>query len=314
MLDRSAGEVVGAPLHAVVHAAECDESACALSSSLAVGGVRAGAADDFVRAGGEVFPAEFSFTPFGDRGPMAGAVLVFRDISERRAVEKVQDQFLSIVSHELRTPLTSVRGSLGLLGSGVAGELSSKASRMVDIAVDDTDRLIRPINDILDTERMAASEVTSRWTAGRSKRPTWSRGGAGRRVDGERRPGRGRDRLRRRTGVGRPRSHRPGADEPDPQRGDVLGARPRRRRERHPDGPEVRFSVEDSGRGIPADQLTLIFDRFRQVDASDARDRGGAGLGLAITKGIVEQHGGRIWVESTEGVGSTFSFQIPRSR
>ena len=72
----------------------------------------------------------------------------------------MKDEFLSIVSHELRTPLTSVRGSLGLLGSGVAGELSQNASRMVEIAVDNTDRLTRLINDILDIERMSTGRIT----------------------------------------------------------------------------------------------------------------------------------------------------------
>ena len=69
--------------------------------------------------------------------------------------------------------------------------------------------------------------------------------------------------------------------------------------------------MADSGRGIPTEKLTVIFHRFQQVDTSDAREKGGAGLGLAIAKGIVEQHGGRIWVDSVEGVGSTFGFEIP---
>jgi signal transduction histidine kinase len=74
---------------------------------------------------------------------------------------------------------------------------------------------------------------------------------------------------------------------------------------------EVLVRVKDQGRGIPPDKLETIFGRFEQVDSSDARDQGGSGLGLAICRSIIEQHGGRIWVESTLGEGSTFSFTLP---
>jgi signal transduction histidine kinase len=73
----------------------------------------------------------------------------------------------------------------------------------------------------------------------------------------------------------------------------------------------VLFKVQDQGRGIPADKLETIFERFHQVDASDSRKKGGTGLGLAICRSIVQQHGGRIWVESTLGEGSTFYFTLP---
>lgn len=76
------------------------------------------------------------------------------------------------------------------------------------------------------------------------------------------------------------------------------------------DGPFVRFSVIDTGRGIPADELALLFDRFYQAREND-RKREGLGLGLAICKGLVEAHGGRIWVESLPGVGSAFNFTLP---
>jgi signal transduction histidine kinase len=73
----------------------------------------------------------------------------------------------------------------------------------------------------------------------------------------------------------------------------------------------VLVRVKDQGRGIPPDKLEAIFGRFEQVDSSDARDKGGSGLGLAICRSIIEQHGGRIWVQSTLGQGSTFSFTLP---
>ena len=73
----------------------------------------------------------------------------------------------------------------------------------------------------------------------------------------------------------------------------------------------VLFQVSDQGRGIPADKLEAIFGRFQQVDASDARQKGGTGLGLAICRSIIEQHGGKIWAQSTLGEGSTFLFTLP---
>ncbi len=73
---------------------------------------------------------------------------------------------------------------------------------------------------------------------------------------------------------------------------------------------EVTFEVQDQGPGIPAEKLDMIFDRFQQADASDSRLRGGTGLGLALCRGIVNQHGGRIWAKNNPGRGSTFYFTV----
>jgi signal transduction histidine kinase len=78
-----------------------------------------------------------------------------------------------------------------------------------------------------------------------------------------------------------------------------------------PQSDHVLFQVKDQGRGIPVDKLEAIFGRFQQVDASDSRSKGGTGLGLAICQSIVQQHGGRIWAESTLGEGSSFYFTLP---
>lgn len=76
---------------------------------------------------------------------------------------------------------------------------------------------------------------------------------------------------------------------------------------------EVLVSVTDQGRGIPEDKLALIFEPFEQVDSSDSREKGGTGIGLAICRGIVERHGGRIWADSVVGEGTTFHFTLPRA-
>lgn len=81
------------------------------------------------------------------------------DITDRKEVDRLKDEFVSVVSHELRTPLTSIRGSLGLLASGRLGTLQEKGQRMLDIAVANTDRLVRLINDILDIERMQSGKI-----------------------------------------------------------------------------------------------------------------------------------------------------------
>jgi PAS domain S-box-containing protein len=233
-----------------------------------------------------------------------------QDVTERREAERAKDQFTSVVSHELRTPLTSIRGSLGLLESGVLGPLPEKGQRMVEIAVQNTDRLVRLINDILDLERIGSREVDMRPELCDAR-------------DLIEQAAQGVAQLAADVGVQLALEGEPVALVADPDR--VLqtltnlisnaikyspaGAAVRLSCARQ--GQEVLFAVSDAGRGIPADKLESIFGRFQQVDASDAREKGGTGLGLAICKTIVEHHGGRIWAASELGAGSTFSFVLP---
>jgi signal transduction histidine kinase len=261
------------------------------------------------RKDGTSFPVELTSTPIVEGGHVVGGVVVFKDISERRALERAKDEFTSVVSHELRTPLTSIRGSLGLLESGVLGPLPDEGQRMVEIAVQNTDRLVRLINDILDIERIGSGMI-----------------------DMHREPCDGGELIARAVEVVGPvaaearvtliADARPAALLADPDR--VLqtltnlmsnavkfsseGSSVRVSSERR--NGEVVFRVRDEGRGIPADKLDSIFERFHQVDASDSREKGGTGLGLAICRTIVEHHGGRIWVQSKLGAGSTFSFAL----
>ncbi|HTE46618.1 MAG TPA: PAS domain S-box protein, partial [Gemmatimonadaceae bacterium] len=236
--------------------------------------------------------------------------IIARDISSRRELERLKAEFVSVVSHELRTPLTSIRGALGLLASGRLGDSKEKAQRMLDVAVANTDRLIRLINDILDAERIESGTIAMEraWcedieSAGQVTeilRPVAERAGVELKVIGEQTPvWADADRLTQTLTnlVGNAIKFSP--------QGSTIEVRITS------DDSEVRFEVRDHGRGIPADKLESIFERFQQVDASDAREKGGSGLGLAISRSIVRQHGGRIWVESTVGVGSSFCFTIP---
>lgn len=253
---------------------------------------------------------EFTATPQFRGGEVAGVLVIVRDITERKQIERLKDEFVSVVSHELRTPLTSIRGALGLLTSGLIGSLPERGQRMVEIAVNNTDRLVRLINDILDIERMQSGKVIM-------QRQLCDAAALLNQAADEMRA------LADKAGVTlavEPQALRLWAD-PDrlvqtltnllsnaikfSPTGSTVWVRVTRRDE------EAVFAVKDQGRGIPADKLESIFERFQQVDASDSRQKGGTGLGLAICRSIVQQHGGRIWVASQLGAGSTFSFTLP---
>ena len=264
----------------------------------------------FRRADGRRFPVEFTCTPIVEEERIAGAVVTFRDVTERREVDRMKDEFVSVVSHELRTPLTAIRGSLGLLAAGKAGEVPERGQRMLDIAVQNTDRLIRLINDILDLERIESGKVAMEprpvnaaelaHNAAEMMLPMAERAGVGLYVEAEAvRLLADADRiLQVLTNL------ISNAVKFSPPGGSVeLRVEPA--------GGEARFRVADQGRGIPPDRLESIFERFQQVDSSDSREKGGTGLGLAISRTIVTQHGGRIWAESEAGAGSTFHFTIP---
>ncbi|MGD0011463.1 MAG: PAS domain S-box protein [Terriglobia bacterium] len=235
---------------------------------------------------------------------------IFRDVTARLEIEKMKDEFVSTVSHELRTPLTSIRGALGLLTAGVLSAEPAKARRMLEIAVANTDRLIRLINDILDIERIESGRVKL------EKRSCNAASLMVQAMDSVRE-------VANRAGVKLELFPTSGSVLADPDRvvqtltnlvGNAIKFSPPSstvtlRATRRQD--EMLFEVKDQGRGIPADKLGVIFERFQQVDASDGREKGGTGLGLAICRSIVDQHGGRIWVESELGQGSSFYFTLP---
>jgi len=232
-----------------------------------------------------------------------------RDISERKIVERMKDEFVSMVSHELRTPLTSMRGALGLLASGVLGTLPEKGRRLLEIALNNTERLVRLINDILDIERMASGKVMMKYQACDSASLITQAAEI-------------MQPMAEQAEVTLSVSTQPLPLWADPDRiiqtltnllsnaikfsplGSTVWLTVARR------GKEAEFQVKDQGRGIPAEKLESIFERFQQVDASDSRKEGGTGLGLAICRSIAQQHGGRIRVESTRGEGSTFFFTL----
>ena len=306
-------QLVGARLHDILHPS--DENApiddCNVCSAALTPGIRAGKRDTFIHRSGREIPVEYTAATILDGpGRPCGVVVTFRDITERLAIDRMKDEFVSTVSHELRTPLTSIRGSLGLLGSGLLGPLGDRAQRMLDVAVANTDRLVRLINDILDLERIHNGTIElNRSDVDAADLMTESVEGIQSFAD--------------RAGV---------QIEVEPLHEIVCVDRDRivqtltnllsNSIKFSTPGTTVRlfasggadvltFAVADQGRGIPATHVESIFERFKQVDASDSRARGGTGLGLAICRSIVAAHGGRIWAESVEGIGSTFRFTIP---
>ncbi len=238
-------------------------------------------------------------------------LVLISDITERKQAERAKSEFVATVSHELRTPLTSIRGSLRLMQGGIGGALSGVNGEMVAIAVSNTERLLQLINDILDLEKMTAGKLELRLTdLDPSKLVTTAASS----LEG----------MASEAGVtivtGPPASDGFLGDEgrlvqvlsnlvSNAIKFSARGTEVRLESEAR--AAAVRFSVIDRGPGIAAPQLAKLFTRFQQLDGTDARPRGGTGLGLAISKSIVEQHGGRIGVESELGTGSTFWFEIP---
>jgi nitrogen-specific signal transduction histidine kinase/CheY-like chemotaxis protein/CHASE3 domain sensor protein len=264
-----------------------------------------------VQRGDVRVPLQVSGAPvYASDGNIVAAIAAFTDITDRRAVERLKDELISIVSHELRTPLTSIRGALGLVGSGRLGTLNEQGMRMIDIATADTDRLVRLINDMLDIERMQAGRIelhmqdcSARDLVAKAVdpiQPLAARANVAIELDAtEALIACDNDRI-----VQTLTNLIGNAIKFSPQGGTVhVGAEVK--------DAEVVFSVKDHGHGIAEDKLEAIFERFQQIDASDAREKGGAGLGLAIARSIVIQHGGRIWVESDGATGSTFFFTLP---
>lgn len=311
MLGWPATTLAGTRMHELLHAADAGAlEACNVCSSRLPAPLRMKSAS-FNRREGKPMPVEYtSSTIFGENGTPEGVVVTFRDITERLAVDRMKSEFVSTVSHELRTPLTSIRGALGLLAAGLLGNIEPKARRMLDIAINNTDRLVRLINDILDLERLDSGRVELHRKL----------------IDAN-------ELMLQTVDVMQTMADRAEIQlvvEPcheaiwgDPDRlVQVLTNLVSNAIKFSPSGgivtlsavaayPQFIFRVADQGRGVPADKLGAIFERFKQVDASDSRDKGGTGLGLAICRSIALAHGGRIWAESREGNGSLFQFTIP---
>ena len=336
MLGFEAEEVLGRDLHAMVHHTRADgapyppEESPIRNTLRDLATVRV-SKEIFWRKDGTSFPVEYVARPqiempsetdpdnpsgagSGEAKPVGkavGVVVAFTDTTERRALDRMKDEFISTVSHELRTPLTSLRAALGLITGGSLNARPEKLRQMLDIATGNTDRLVRLVNDILELERIGSGKAELHYTMCSAD-----------------------DLFRRAAALQQTEASKAQLRITFNSQGVNVWADPDRvlqtianlisnaikfspagteiqLRARRVDANEAEIQVRDQGRGIPEDKLESIFERFHQVDASDSRTMGGTGLGLAICRSIVAQHGGRIWADSIVGKGSTFYFTLP---
>ena len=265
------------------------------------------------RADGTAFEAEMVVSQIQVEGRREFIGIV-RDISESKKIERMKNEFVSTVSHELRTPLTSIRGSLGLLIGGAAGEIPAPARQLLGIAHNNCERLVRLINDILDVEKIESGHI--RFNMGIHSLMALVR-----------------QAIEATQSFALQFQVQFRLQPPDA--GDVLCvlADPDRLVQVivnllsnaakfspaggtvevivKPQGASVRLSVIDHGCGIAQEFRSRIFEKFAQADASDSRQKTGTGLGLSITRAIVEKLGGRIGFESEPGSGSEFFVDLP---
>lgn len=231
-----------------------------------------------------------------------------------REIDRLKSEFVAVVSHEIRTPLTSIKGSLELLGDEKFFPLTDSQKELLFICHANTDRLIFLINDILDFSRIESSKLTMTF------KPFDAAETIKGAVDGIRRLAEQASIIVK-TMIPQTRLTMYGdgfrigqvitnllsnaVKFSDPG-GEILVSA------RNVD-ETVEVCVQDSGKGIASEDVPKLFRKFQQLDSSPTRKVGGTGLGLVICKGIVEQHGGKIWLDSTPNVGSRFFFTIPRA-
>ena len=264
-----------------------------------------------LRLDGSVIYTEVGGLSIPWEGEKAG-MLVIRDITEQREIERMKSEFISIVSHELRTPLTSIKGALDLIEGGALEEVPEKISDMIGIASQNTERLSNLVNDLLDFEKLQSGKVDYDFKS----EPIDEIVEASVEINLT---------YAERHGV----SFNFACDDlkilvrADRQRlsqvvtnllsnaakfsasGDVVNIYVEKREE------SVRVSIADKGPGVAENDRLRIFERFGQSDSSDTRSVGGTGLGLNISKAIIEDHNGQIDFVSEVGKGSVFYFDLP---
>lgn len=239
-------------------------------------------------------------------------VIIIRDITERKKVDTLKNEFVSVVSHELRTPLTSIRGSLGLVLGGVAGDLAEKAKKLLVIANNNCERLLHLINDILDIEKIEAGKmrfqfapvdittvvknsinINQMYAAKFDVRIALTDWVNNIEVNVDE------DRLIQvlTNLISNAAKFSP--------KNEVVTVAIKLINDR------VYVSVSDKGPGVPEEFQARIFQKFSQADATNTRGKGGTGLGLSISKAIIEKFGGRLGFVSKPGQGSEFYFELP---
>jgi len=249
-----------------------------------------------------------------ENGQTVGMVSVLSDITKQRELDNLKSNFVSNVSHELRTPLVAIGKSLSLLLTKTAGEINDNQQQFLSIADHNVKRLGRLIDDLLDLAKLEAGKLDLRRAPSSVEKiandvvasfAAWenSKGLT----------------LEKKVQENIPQANI------DPDRitqvltnlvGNAIKFTPSGGRitvaaSYHPDRREIEIAVQDNGLGIAAENIPRIFSKFYQVGERSSADMAGTGIGLSITKEIVELHGGRIWAESQKGQGARFAFTLP---
>ena len=317
-------DLVGRSLHEVAHHSHPDGTPypaedCPARHALDRGTTLAPYEDVFFRRDGVPVPVELSVAPITVGAEVEGGVVTVRDISERREVQRLKDEFVGVVSHELRTPLTSILGSLRLIEAGVVGPVTADQGPLLAMAVANAQRLGRLVDDILDLDRLDAGRMPLhpveldavdlvRGVVG-ALEPAAREAGVALGVDADALEGGAvvkvdPDRVAQALTnlVGNALKFTAAGGEV------VVGITVQPTEA----GGELRIAVRDTGTGIPAESLTTIFERFSQAGTGHDGERRGTGLGLSIAQGVVERSGGRLEVQSQVGVGSEFTVVLAR--
>lgn len=248
---------------------------------------------------------------FGQDDEKLGAVIVYQDITQRKEIDQMKNEFISTVSHELRTPLTSIRGSLGLIMGGAMGTVPEKMRSLLDIACNNSERLVRLINDILDTEKIEAGKMIFHFalndvskivqqavTDNKSYADKYHISYKLDKIIPETLVLMDADRIRQ--VLDNLLSNAAKFSKP----GDTVLV------SMESSNGHIKIQISDTGAGIPQEFQSRIFSKFYQADSSDGREKGGTGLGLSICKSIIESHNGTIGFKSTPNVGTTFYFDL----
>jgi PAS domain S-box-containing protein len=316
LAERRQNELLGADLHQLLHAGFEDGTPCSdpcpVHASLRDAKIHRGEML-FRRKDASTFPVEYVSAPLLERDEVVGSVVVFKDITERRAVDKLKDEFISVVRRRIHAPLSAVRGSLGLLASGMLGELPGAAAEVLQRAVGNTDSLVRVLSGVLDLVALESGSAPMEpgycdsaelvITAVDAMRTTAEKAGVTlaakpqsvmMHADGHRITQVLTNLIQNAIQVSSSGSTVTIGAQPHPIGGDAV--------------EDVVFTVTDQGPGIPERDRESLFQRFHRV--SNGRDSGGVGVGLAISRNIVSQHGGSIGFDCTDD-GTTFRFSIP---